>query len=1069
MKNYSILCLIIVGIFSFSSELFAITPPQNPIGFVENKGQIVDQELQPNEEVLFLLNTPGLNVQLRENGFSYDTYSIKSDAGTIVTGAMENKENIHNNYEYHRIDIDLMGANRFIRAEATGVLPGYLNYCTPGVAEGGVNGVRTFTSVRYSDVYNGIDLEFLVEDGKFKYNFIVHPWGNVEDIRLKIRNANSLGLRSDGTLEMQTANGTILEQIPLTYYIENGVQKMAQGNYRIQNGSEVGFVIIGGGSGDLVIDPIPELEKYTYYGGDQEDAISRLALDSQGNILGFGQTESPVYIATSGSFQSIYQAFNDLFLVKLSSDLGTRYWATYIGSPLGESPAAIAVDLADNILITGSGRDAIGGFGTTGTHNASHQGVEIKTFIGRFQSNGALDWGTYYGSDVSLEPTVARSMVLADSNHIYLTGYTWSKTGIAYNTTHMDSLFGTGDCFLASFDGTGNLHWSTYVGGEDYEEATSLILNTKGRLLMAGSTSSSSHISTTGVYQTQLSPNVFGLSPSDAFVMEFDTSGSKIWGSYYGDVGRDGIISMAGDSLDNIYIMGSTKSPGYFGTPGAEYEMVDTGTTCSGFLGYSFVSRLNSTGHMVWSTYLDFHYNYTPIKVNYNKDRQSIEFIGWAQCCNTMTNCMGSLAGTGWSSMSQNEGKGYMLEIDGGFGTYKWASFIGQSGNSDENLVLDILSRSDHFYIAGTSNDNFWFNYATVNQRGFQASKRNREDGFIAKMNYGCADLCDSLDCYSFKGDTLLCLSEDSTTSLSLDFAHPGDKMFGADHYQWTVQPGATIVGGQGTKTVQLHLDSAGVIQLSVQGFSDCDTSIVATQMIHISPAIDTVKLNLSDTVYVCQGDDVTLRATKPFDFYDWADGSNDSVVITGETGVHWVRAGNLACRSYSDTVYVFEVQLPAAPVINWDIVNQEFVSSVASGNQWYRNDTLIVGAVNQTYMPLKSGLFKAIVTDSGCTSLFSNQLPYFLSVEEYNSEGVEVYPNPVSRELNLEVISGYGRIEAVRIIDVGGSLLIDQKMPKGGVLNTVIDLGGVPAGIYLLEYKAGNTIRHVRFSKSGF
>ena len=45
--------------------------------FIENKGQIVDQNNKPNPAVLYLLNTPGFNVQLRNGGFSYDVYTVE--------------------------------------------------------------------------------------------------------------------------------------------------------------------------------------------------------------------------------------------------------------------------------------------------------------------------------------------------------------------------------------------------------------------------------------------------------------------------------------------------------------------------------------------------------------------------------------------------------------------------------------------------------------------------------------------------------------------------------------------------------------------------------------------------------------------------------------------------------------------------------------------------------------------------------------------------------------------------------------------------------------------------------
>ncbi len=45
--------------------------------FIENKGQIIDQCGEINTDVKFLLNTPGLNVLIISNGFSYDDYSRK--------------------------------------------------------------------------------------------------------------------------------------------------------------------------------------------------------------------------------------------------------------------------------------------------------------------------------------------------------------------------------------------------------------------------------------------------------------------------------------------------------------------------------------------------------------------------------------------------------------------------------------------------------------------------------------------------------------------------------------------------------------------------------------------------------------------------------------------------------------------------------------------------------------------------------------------------------------------------------------------------------------------------------
>ena len=71
MKHILLLLLLLFIIPSFGQQ------KNGSIGFKENKGQIIDQNGKPNNAVKFLLNTNGLNVQLKQNGFSYDIYETK--------------------------------------------------------------------------------------------------------------------------------------------------------------------------------------------------------------------------------------------------------------------------------------------------------------------------------------------------------------------------------------------------------------------------------------------------------------------------------------------------------------------------------------------------------------------------------------------------------------------------------------------------------------------------------------------------------------------------------------------------------------------------------------------------------------------------------------------------------------------------------------------------------------------------------------------------------------------------------------------------------------------------------
>ena len=70
-----------------STKYSTLTRQQNSrTGFIENKGQIIDQNHKPNPAVLYLLNTPGMNVQLRKGGFSYDLYCPTSSPSLLGEG-----------------------------------------------------------------------------------------------------------------------------------------------------------------------------------------------------------------------------------------------------------------------------------------------------------------------------------------------------------------------------------------------------------------------------------------------------------------------------------------------------------------------------------------------------------------------------------------------------------------------------------------------------------------------------------------------------------------------------------------------------------------------------------------------------------------------------------------------------------------------------------------------------------------------------------------------------------------------------------------------------------------------
>jgi hypothetical protein len=86
----------------------------------------------------------------------------------------------------------------------------------------------------------------------------------------------------------------------------------------------------------------------TYLGGSKLDAAGAIALDSSGNPIVSGATESDDFVTTPGAFQRQLRGIYDAFVTKLDRDGGRIVWSTHYGgsakSPLVYDGAGVAVD-----------------------------------------------------------------------------------------------------------------------------------------------------------------------------------------------------------------------------------------------------------------------------------------------------------------------------------------------------------------------------------------------------------------------------------------------------------------------------------------------------------------------------------------------------------------------------------------------------------------------------------------------------------------------------------------------------------------------------------------------------
>lgn len=134
--------------------------------------------------------------------------------------------------------------------------------------------------------------------------------------------------------------------------------------------------------------------KYNY----ADDSRCDIMLDAAGNCYVSACTKSTDFPATAGAIQTAFQGgLQDGCVFKMSNDLSTMQWSTYLGGSGDDAAYYLDVDPNQHVYVTG-GTSSADFPVTPGAFHASYGGL-IDGFITRIQSNGAsILQSTYIGT-----------------------------------------------------------------------------------------------------------------------------------------------------------------------------------------------------------------------------------------------------------------------------------------------------------------------------------------------------------------------------------------------------------------------------------------------------------------------------------------------------------------------------------------------------------------------------------------------------------------------------------------------------------------------------------------------
>jgi uncharacterized protein (TIGR03437 family) len=371
--------------------------------------------------------------------------------------------------------------------------------------------------------------------------------GNGEDV--------GFAITIDSTGAAYAAGSTDSSNFPTT---PGGVQPSPRG--RID-----GFVTKLNPSGGAIV-------YSTYLGGQADDLANSIAIDSTRQVYITGETTSTNF-PTRNALQSSLKGGSDAFVTKLNAAGGDFVYSTYLGGTGKETGFGIDVDNAGSAYVTGFVYSL--DFPTRNPVQAAIGG-RVDAFVTKLNSAGNnLVYSTYFGGS---HDDGGFGIGVDASLNAYVTGFTTS-TNFPTTTPFQAGNGGGDDAFVAKFNASGALAWSSYFGGSGEDRAFALALDNSGNPYVTGRTESL-NFPTKDAIQPKIGGSALAAAPAPATL---EGTGRRAEG---------GIADLYGRDADRFRSEASNQvNPA---SPAIASAVARDG----------FVAKISAAGAVIYSTYL---------------------------------------------------------------------------------------------------------------------------------------------------------------------------------------------------------------------------------------------------------------------------------------------------------------------------------------------------------------------------------------------------------------------------------------------------------------------------------
>lgn len=199
-----------------------------PMTFQENKGQV-------DEVVRFLVKNSSTTIFFTPEEVVYSIITSKPERrkGPRAHPIDEIGNSEEPSVEGVVIRQKFVESNSGVEITGETGLEGKVNYFIGNKEEDWIKEASTFSSIRYSGLYNDIDLIYSGSNSQLKYEYHIQPNQEPGQIEVLVEGVDQVVINPDGTMVFQTEVGNIGQPAPHAYQMIDGEQVLISVRYEL--------------------------------------------------------------------------------------------------------------------------------------------------------------------------------------------------------------------------------------------------------------------------------------------------------------------------------------------------------------------------------------------------------------------------------------------------------------------------------------------------------------------------------------------------------------------------------------------------------------------------------------------------------------------------------------------------------------------------------------------------------------------------------------------------------------------------------------------------------------------